>query len=279
MAGPKGAIAVDKVGARARPLDETALRRNVAWRDLLSYRLADIILELILPAPWLAGAIWLSASGHYLVALPCTFFLFLTLLRVAHNGYHNALGLPRPATDMVLLLLSALMMLPLHAVKVTHLEHHRHCLGAQDIEGKAGRKSLVGVILYGPCFPIEILRAAWREGGAHTRRWIVAETGLIATAWLAVLLMPLPALVYHVIIMTAGECLTALFAVWIVHHGTDDHVYPARTQRGWLKNRISYSMFLHAEHHLFPSVPTFRLSELARRLDAAAPRIADRQVI
>jgi fatty acid desaturase len=38
-------------------------------------------------------------------------------------------------------------------------------------------------------------------------------------------------------------------------------------------------MFLHAEHHLFPSVPTFRLQELARRLDRAAPAIAERQVI
>ena len=61
------------------------------------------------------------------------------LLRVAHNGYHNALGLPRGATDVTLWLMSGLMMLPLHAVKVTHLEHHKHCLGELDIEGEAGR--------------------------------------------------------------------------------------------------------------------------------------------
>ncbi len=35
------------------------------------------------------------------------------------------------------------MMLPLHAVKVTHLEHHKHCLGEGDIEGEAGRNSLL----------------------------------------------------------------------------------------------------------------------------------------
>jgi fatty acid desaturase len=29
-------------------------------------------------------------------------------------------------------------------------------------------------------------------------------------------------------------------------------------------------MFYHAEHHLFPAVPTCRLPVLARRLDAAA---------
>jgi fatty acid desaturase len=251
----------------------------VEWRDLLRYRRIDTLVELLLPAPWLAGAIWLSAGGEYLLALPCTFFSFLTLLRVAHNGYHNALGLPRTATDVVLWAMSGLMMLPLHAVKVTHLEHHRHCLGERDIEGEAGRKSFWSVIAYGPRFPIEILGAAWREGGLHIRRWIAAEAALIAAVWIAVFVTGWPALAYHAIVMTAGECLTAFFAVWIVHHGTDDHVYPARTQRGWLKNRISYSMFLHAEHHLFPSVPTFRLGELAQRIDRAAPEIADRQVI
>ncbi len=260
-------------------LNEAALRKEVAWRDLVRYRPLDTLIELTLPVPWLAAVIWFSAQGNYALALPCTFFLFLTLLRVAHNGYHNALGLPRVATDLVLWAFSGLMMLPLHAVKVTHLEHHKHCLGEADIEGEAGRKSFWSVIAYGPRFPVDVLRAAWREGRAHIRRWIVAEAVLIACVWIAAIVTGWPALVYHAVAMSAGECFTAFFAVWIVHHGTEDHVYPARTQRGWLKNRISYSMFLHAEHHLFPSVPTFRLGELAKRLDRAAPEVAGRQVI
>jgi len=260
-------------------IDELALRCDVKWRDLLRYRTIDTVFELLLPAPWLASAIWFAAHGDYLLALPSTFFLFLTLLRVAHNGYHNALGLPRLATDLALMVMSPLMMLPLHAVKVTHLEHHKHCLGDLDIEGQAGRKSFWAVLAYGPRFPIDVLRAAWRQGGTHIRTWIVAELLLIACVWIAASTTLWSALLYHAIAMTAGECFTAFFAVWIVHHGTEDHVYPARTQRGWLKNRISYSMFLHAEHHLFPSVPTFRLRELARRLGCAVPEIASRQVI
>lgn len=260
-------------------LDQVALRSDVAWRDLVRYRRIDTVIELLLPAPWLAGAMWFAAQGQYLLALPFTFFLFLTLLRVAHNAYHNALGLPRWAIDLVLVALSPLMMLPLHAVKVTHLEHHRHCLGEADIEGEAGRKSFWGVLAYGPRFPVDVMRAAWRVGGAHIRRRMAVEFALIAGVWAAALASGWPALVYHAVAMTAGECLTAFFAVWVVHHGTDDHVYPARTQRGWLKNWISYSMFLHAEHHLFPAVPTFRLRELARRLDRVAPEIAGKQVL
>jgi fatty acid desaturase len=42
---------------------------------------------------------------------------------------------------------------------------------------------------------------------------------------------------------------------------------------------ISYNMFLHAEHHLFPAVPTAHLAELARRLDAVVPEIRAQQVM
>ena len=77
MAGLDG---TDFATGGAKPLDEAALRREVPWRDLLRYRPIDTLIEFALPAPWLAAAIWLSSQGQYLAALPCTFFLFLTLL-------------------------------------------------------------------------------------------------------------------------------------------------------------------------------------------------------
>jgi len=42
---------------------------------------------------------------------------------------------------------------------------------------------------------------------------------------------------------------------------------------------VSYSMFLHAEHHLFPAVPTAHLKELARRIDAAMPGRNQQEVL
>jgi fatty acid desaturase len=53
---------------------------------------------------------------------------------------------------------------------------------------------------------------------------------------------------------------------------------PARTIRGRLKPFVTYEMFYHLEHHLFPAVPTRRLPELARRLDAVAPELSERRV-
>ena len=75
----------------------------------------------------------------------------------------------------------------------------------------------------------------------------------------------------HVLTMLAGQCFTAFFAVWTVHHDCQPIGRLARTQRGWLKNVVSYDMFHHVEHHLFPAVPTCHLPELSRRLDRVAP--------
>jgi beta-carotene hydroxylase len=38
-------------------------------------------------------------------------------------------------------------------------------------------------------------------------------------------------------------------------------------------------MFFHAEHHLFPAVPTAHLHELAYRLDAAMPGFRQKAVL
>jgi fatty acid desaturase len=45
-----------------------------------------------------------------------------------------------------------------------------------------------------------------------------------------------------------------------------------------VKNRISFEMFFHLEHHLFPKVPTSHLPRLADRLDSAAPELQAHQV-
>ena len=89
--------------------------------------------------------------------------------------------------------------------------------------------------------------------------------------------LPVRALRYHALAMLAGHCLTSFFAVWTVHHDCDEKV-PARTIRGRLKSFVTYEMFYHLEHHLFPAVPTRRLLELAQRLDAVAPELTAKRV-
>lgn len=261
------------------PADLHAIRQQLAWRDLVPLRRWEKIYELALSAPWLAASLicyqhrWILAGGV------ASFFFFLTGLRQSHNAQHYALGLPRVVQDFVLVILSVLMFGSMHAVQVTHMHHHRHCLDDDDIEAGHANEQWWRVLLTGPLFPLRLHLAALRFATPGKRAWIVLEIVLCVAATLAIVILPVPVcLRWHALAMITGECFTGFFAVWSVHHGCDEHTI-ARTQRGWMKNFVSYSMFYHLEHHLFPAVPTSHLPELARRLDQLAPTAARRHVI
>lgn len=244
--------------------------------DLLRLTPLETATELSLSLPWLAAEIVLLANGWYVPAMLAAFFLFLTGLRQVHQGYHLALGLSRIATDIFLFILSALMLGSMHAVKYNHLMHHRHCLGPDDIEAKSAKMSWYGAIAFGPLFPFLLHTHALKNGSRYYRFWITLE--LLANVAIVPVAFFSPLLALHVGLMAIGQCLTAFFAVWTVHHGCDDGAVFARTQRGFLKNFISYDMFYHVEHHLFPKVPQKFLPEVAKRLDAAVPELTGRTV-
>ncbi|HJQ59666.1 MAG TPA: fatty acid desaturase [Vineibacter sp.] len=253
--------------------------RSVRWRDLRTLGRAETIGELLMPLPWLALSLGLAHAGHYAWALPASFMFFLTGLRQIHDSYHGTLGLSRRGDDWVMLVQSVLMMSAMHAVKINHLRHHRLCMAEGDVEARSARMSALGAIAFGPLFPLLLLREAFRSGPARDRRWLKVELGAIA-AWVALAFVVLEwdALRYHVIAMTVGECFTAFFCVWTVHHGCDREHFIARTSRQRFWNGFFYDMFFHIEHHLFPGVPTRHLHRLAARLDAAAPELRSKDV-
>jgi fatty acid desaturase len=252
---------------------------RVQWRDLVPLTTFERMWELTLPLPWLALALGCYESGWWAPGLLCSFYFFLTGLRVSHNAQHYSLGLSRISQDLVLLVLSVLMLASMHAVQATHLHHHRHCLAEEDSEGETARLVWWRALLAGPLFPLRLHRAAWQLASPIKRGWIAVELCGIAVVLLAGLLSTDSlGWRWHWAAMLVGECFTAFFAVWTVHHGCDAQE-PGRTQRGQWLSIVSYSMFFHAEHHLFPAVPTAHLPELSRRLDDVAPRISERQVL
>ncbi|HET7020550.1 MAG TPA: fatty acid desaturase [Xanthobacteraceae bacterium] len=140
------------------------------------------------------------------------------------------------------------------------------------IEAMGARCSGWGALLLGPRFPIRLHRAALAGARPEQRRWIAAElVGNLAIGALVFGAFVPGALSFHLLAMAAGQCMTAFFAVWTVHHGCSRTGPLARTVRNRFRAAITFSMFFHLEHHLFPQVPTARLHILARRLDAAAP--------
>lgn len=253
--------------------------RSMPWRDLIPVTSAEIFYELLLPAAWLVGSLEMAARGSYLIALCLSFMFFLTGLRLVHNAFHSALGLSHWTTSAVLWVMSLVMLGAMHAVRFNHLQHHRLTLREGDVEGRSAEMPAWRALLFGPFFPILLHLTALRKGDRKLRLTVGGQLLLNAAYVLFIFrVVNSGTLRYHVFAMAAGQCLTAFFAVWTVHHHCDRTHYIARTLRHRLKNRITFNMFLHIEHHLFPRVPTCHLPELSRRIDAVAPELRSKIV-
>lgn len=253
--------------------------RSVQWRDLVRVSRLEVIKELVLPLTWLAASLAAAASGHFVIALGLSFFFFLTGLRLVHNAFHSALGLPRRTTNLILWIMSVVMLGSMHAVRFNHLRHHRLVMSEDDVEGKSAEMPAWRALLFGPAFPILLHVTAFKHGSRHLHVLICGELALNAV-WIYLVLgvWHNKVLRYHVLAMLVAQCLTAFFAVWTVHHHCDRSHYIARTLRNRIKNVISFNMFLHIEHHLFPGVPTCHLPELSQRIDVAAPELKNKIV-
>lgn len=274
-------IASEPRGSRcpeASSLLADARVRAVPWRDLVLLSPAERLRELLLPVPWLLIALLAAHRSAWILALLGSFYFFLAGLRLVHDTFHGNLGLRPRANDVVLLVLSALMLGSMHAVRVTHLQHHRECLGPNDVEGASARRSAAGALLWGIIFPVQLHLAALRLASPRQVRWILAEL-TVSAGWLAAILTSEYRLVsYHVAAMALGQTLTGFFAVWTVHHDCDRWQQIARTLRHQVKSAVVLNMFYHLEHHLYPRVPTCHLPTLAERLDQTMPALAHKQV-
>ncbi|MGE3180310.1 MAG: fatty acid desaturase [Phycisphaerae bacterium] len=191
-----------------------------------------------------------------------------------HNGYHRTLGISARATDLFLFAMSIAMLGSLHAIKFNHLRHHRHCLDEYDVEGSAASLRAWQALCYGPLFTWRLHSYALLHAPLKLRSWVMAELAANGV-WLFLVTQVFgnPALLYHVAVMVCAHCLTAFFAVWTVHHDCDRSHFIARTIRNRTSAWLTFEMFYHVEHHLFPAVPTCHLPELAARLDGAAPEL------
>lgn len=251
--------------------------KQVVWKDLRTLSFKEMLIENNLTIPWFLISISLAYFGYYILALPFSAFFFLTALRQVHNGFHHSLGTTKFLTWFSLYSNSILMMTSIHAVKFNHIRHHKYCLSEQDYEGKSAGMTWYGAILYGPVHLFLIHQVTFRLGNKDYKRKVLLELVSIFLFTCCVIYFRVDFLIYHILVMIFGEFLMAFFAVWTVHHDTQEQPELARTQRSGWKNKITFSMFYHLEHHLFPAVPTIKLPELAKRIDAALPEIEKKQ--
>lgn len=255
------------------------LLNSVKWQDLIPQSPKDVVTELSLSLPWLLASLFFAYQAWYPLALFCSYMFFLTGLRQVHNAFHFALGITQSWTHWVMFVLSIMMLGSMHAVQINHLRHHQHCMQDEDIEAKSAKMKWWQALLFGPIFPLMLHKKAFEVGSRRQKKWMIAElVGNVFFIILVFAVLDISIFKYHVCAMLVGQCMTAFFAVWTVHHDTEDHIYMARTVRNELKRVVTYNMFYHVEHHLFPAVPTRNLHILAQRLDQHAPDIEIRSV-
>jgi fatty acid desaturase len=258
---------------------------QVEWRDLCDLSRFEVAYEVAIYLPWLVASCtfaWLGSSGSalwFVPALASSFMFFLCGLRQVHNAFHYAVGVTPRGHEWMMFVLSPLMMSAMHAVQWNHLRHHRHCMDDDDVEAMSARMPGWKALITGPQFPVRLHHAALTMAKPRIKNWIYLELAAIAAmVVLAFGMLDYAWLQYHVIAMTIGQCFSAFFAVWTVHHDCDRTHFIARTLRNSAKSFVSYDMFYHVEHHLFPAVPTCHLHRLAKRLDVATPELRSKVV-
>lgn len=244
---------------------------TVHWRDLIALSRFEVARELALPIVALGVAVLAGSANCWLLLVLASGAMFMTGLRVTHGAFHNSLGLRGFANDALMFTLSALLGGSMHAIKVTHLRHHRDCLAEDDVEGHIAALGFWRALLRSPRYPFAIHRAALLQGSSRERRWIVAELGVAMIVQVLVWRSGSAILQGIAVSLYLANASAAMPGIWLVHRGCrhGDSTIARSTRSRWLAG-LTIDMFHHAEHHAFPAVPTCHLRELARRFDVCA---------
>ncbi|GAA0324441.1 fatty acid desaturase family protein [Psychrobacter aestuarii] len=243
---------------------------RIVWQDLCQQSPLEVAYNLILPFPFFLFSWWCAHQGWWLPALVGSFLFFTAALRQAHDAYHNTLGVGRVLNNLMLYVLSSTMLCSTHAIRKTHLNHHRDPLGASDVEGNWARLPWYQAIIGGGIFSLRIQWYGLTHGSRRTRLQVALDMLITISIFASALLWSPTVLVYHVLVMLLANTLVGFFAVWSVHHDCDEEVY-ARSERRLLANLFTFNLLYHMEHHLFPAVSTQHLPQLAKRIEVTAP--------
>lgn len=262
--------------SHVRPAFDT---QSVRWKDLVDYRRFETVRELCLPLPWLLavvvcgqqamGAVGSAYWGWFAALGIAVMYVFMLGLRVAHNAFHGTLGLTRSGDHWVIFVISVLLLGSSHAINYTHMYHHKHCMQDGDVEGELANLPFWHALVKSPIYPIYIHIVALRDAPVTQKRWIQAELiiSLLVQCLLLVWFESSISMLY-VALMLMANLVAPMIGIWAVHRHCEDSPVDARSCRSRVINALTCGMFYHAEHHLFPAVPTCHLAELAERIDA-----------
>lgn len=264
-------------------ITEKNVRKLMPWQDLRSLTLCQKIINVILPLPFLGVAWWAIVQGYLLLALIGWYAFFTASFRQAHDCYHRTIGIHHQYAEVILYCLSFLLLTSTHAVKETHLLHHKNPLAEEDIETRYYKVTWYEAILGGFSHWWSLQTQGYAMAKIANKQKILIDFALMGCMlFLSIILMiflNFYVLLFHVCIVCLGNLFVGFIAGWVVHRGCDSHSMTARTERSWLVNKLTFNMWFHQEHHLFPAVPANNLPKLAKRLDEFAPHLTELRVL
>ena len=250
--------------------------KQIHWQDLCHLTLGQKLYNILLPYPFLLLSWYAINQSWYILAIICSYFFVVTAYRQGHDLFHHALGVNKHISTVLLFIISLLSFSSLHSMKYSHLFHHQHTLQENDTEGYLAHLPWYGALFGGLLFRYRIYIHGYKLAPKNFKYKIVIESICILLLTSFTFYGQSTILLYQFIIMFIMNALAGLIAVWGLHHDCDEI---GRTERNPIVNALSFNLFYHAEHHLFPAVPTQNLPTLAKRLDKVAPHIRHHQVI
>ena len=264
---------------------------RIAW--LSSARVLGILFILCAAAP-LALA-WLGWPGLLLLAVVLGMqFHKLTIL--LHECIHGSLFATRRLNIRVGILAAALAGTSFRSFQRAHMQHHRHNGSADDLEGRvypalsqAGRGTLLRQV-FGPLIPVAAWKTlksqvagsssaatgdqfseapSWTHGGRSVLALVLAQVAMaLVTSWAGK--EPLLVPYYQVTAVTFGLFFSRLrgFCEHIPPHGWTRGSFIRSHRLHWLERYFLYDLGMnwHLEHHLYPTVPGYRLAEVNKHL-------------
>ncbi|OON66209.1 fatty acid desaturase [Hymenobacter sp. CRA2] len=222
--------------------------------------------------PWLLLALYAgtAVAGWWWLAVPLAVATSLAAFVQMHDSMHNALGLSKPANARLLTLSGLLLLKSGHALQVTHLRHHAHCLADDDPEGAPATWTFGRVLWQGP-YHILMLRRESLRMAPHTRSIQLLETAytlLLLAVFVGLYLWAgsLVGLVYWGVAFLMSATLP-IWASYIPHRLAPHHPAvraAAHTAQFWTP--VVSSFAFHHVHHHYPRVPTALLPRAAAEL-------------
>jgi fatty acid desaturase len=191
--------------------------------------------------------------------------LWLGAFAAAHDLIHGALGLGRRAGDAALTLVGALLLTSGHAMRVSHLLHHRRPLGDGDYEGAAVHGGLVRACALSPWWSFATRVRAYAAAGARLRRRQLVEHALALALVAALWASGVPSLRVYVLMALVAHATAPLWAGRVPHRAPAWLVAVAAAV-GRLGSPTALALADHEAPHAAPRTPCSRLGSRAQAL-------------